>query len=108
VISSQQAHDFVERRARIRVHSGAEGTVISYCAAPSLTIEHDDGSRSSWSVDLPINEVEPPGPKATPYRVYSRWARAGDTSRRAVYDAIQEAYAAGLESRHPSEGLSHD
>jgi len=67
VISSEQAHGFVQRHARIRVHSGAlgqdmvmaEGHVISYCAAPTLTIEHDDGSRSTWSADLPIREVVP-------------------------------------------------
>lgn len=69
MISSERAHDFVQRGARIRVHSGAlgchnlvmaEGQVIAYCPAPSLSIEHDDGSRSSWSVDLPIEEVPAP------------------------------------------------
>lgn len=33
---------------------------------------------------------------AKPYRVYSRWARDSDHSRKAVYAAIQEAYATGL------------
>ena len=63
----EEAKDLVKRRARIRVHSGAvgsgdvvmaEGRVIAYCPAPSLMIEHPDGSRSSWSVELPIKEVE--------------------------------------------------
>lgn len=45
---------------------------------------------------------EPQWDTATAYRVYSRWSKAGDTSRRAVYDAIKEAYAAGLASSAPS------
>ncbi len=40
----------------------AEGRVVAYCAAPTLTIQHDDGSRSSWSADLPIVEVPGKGP----------------------------------------------
>jgi hypothetical protein len=73
VIGSERARDFVQRGARIRVHSGAlghhemamaEGHVVAYCAAPTLTIQHDDGSRSTWSVDLPIEEVEPPTPRS--------------------------------------------
>jgi hypothetical protein len=59
--------DLVRRGARIRVHSGAvgcegqvmaEGKVIAWCATPSLTIEHEDGTRSSWSTDLPIVEFD--------------------------------------------------
>ena len=64
------ARSMVERGATIRVHAGAvgcedmvmaEGRVIVYCAAPTLTIEHADGTRSSWSTQLPIVEVEPSG-----------------------------------------------
>jgi hypothetical protein len=66
-VNEQQAHDLVDRRATIRVHSGAigcedivmaEGRVVAYSAAPTLTIEHADGTRSSWQVTLPIIEVE--------------------------------------------------
>lgn len=66
MISSEHAFDLVMRRARIRVHSGAighedlvmaEGSVIAYTPAPSLLIEHADGTRSSWLVDLPITEL---------------------------------------------------
>jgi hypothetical protein len=59
-----QAADWLRRRARLRIHSAvgdlvmAEGTVVAWCAAPSFTIEHDDGTRSTWSADLPIVEVE--------------------------------------------------
>jgi hypothetical protein len=67
VLSSEQAREFVGRAAYVRVHAGAiglehhvmaEGKVIGYCPAPSLVIEHADGSRSQWSTDLPIAEVE--------------------------------------------------
>lgn len=72
-VSQETARDLVTRRARIRVHSRAlgcedlvmaEGRVYAYCASPVLYIEHDDGSRSSWSVDLPIDEVEQPAEAA--------------------------------------------
>lgn len=70
-ITQEQAADWVRRRAHIRVHSGAfgcesqvmaEGRVIAWCAAPSFTIEHPDGTRSSWSAALPIAEIETPAP----------------------------------------------
>jgi hypothetical protein len=60
------ATEYVNRGAYVRVYSGAigledhvmaEGKTIGYCPAPSLIIEHVDGSRSQWSVDLPIREV---------------------------------------------------
>lgn len=63
-ISAEQAHALVAERSRVRVRSGAvgcehvvmaEGRVLGYCPAPSLLIEHADGSRSQWSVDLPID-----------------------------------------------------
>lgn len=38
----------------------------------------------------------------TPYRIYSRWWHAGDRSNRAVWSAIQDAYALGLASDAPS------
>jgi hypothetical protein len=64
VISAERAKALVGEGARIRVRSGgigcehvvmAEGRVIAYCPAPSLVIEHADGTRSSWSVDLPVD-----------------------------------------------------
>lgn len=69
MIGSERAIDFVQRRARVRVYSGgdmvmAEGRVFAYSPAPTLHIEHDDGTRSSWSVDLTIVEV--PEPVARP------------------------------------------
>jgi hypothetical protein len=66
VISSEHAVDLVMRHALVRVHSGAigheahvmaEGIVIGYLPAPSLLIEHADGTQSHWSVDLPIVEL---------------------------------------------------
>lgn len=112
-IHEDQAIDFIRRSARVRVHSGAlgcedmvmaEGKAIAWCAAPSLTIEHDDGTKSSWSTQLPITEVEQPEwPKAEPYAIYSRWATAGDSSSKAVWGVIQQAYAAGQESGAPEE-----
>ncbi|WP_433731072.1 hypothetical protein ACQP2Y_21745 [Actinoplanes sp. CA-051413] len=69
-VPPEKAHDLVQRGARIRVHSGAigceelvmaEGKVIAYCSTPTLTVEHDDGTRTSWSVGLPIVEVEQSG-----------------------------------------------
>jgi hypothetical protein len=68
-VSSEAARDLVQRGATVRVHSDAigcdgmvmaEGKVIAYCPAPSLLIEHADGSVSSWSVDLPITEISTP------------------------------------------------
>jgi hypothetical protein len=68
-VSADKARDLVCRGAQIRVHSGAigcedivmaEGKVIAYCPAPSLTIEHADGTRSSWSVGLPITDLSQP------------------------------------------------
>ncbi len=62
--------DLVGSNARVRIFSGAvscgnvvmaEGVVVAYLARPSLLIRHDDGSQSSWSVDLPrivVGEVE--------------------------------------------------
>jgi len=103
-IDEKQAADLLRRSARVRVHSGAvgcenvalaEGKVIAWCAAPSLTIVHDDGTRSSWSAELPIVEVE--WEKAVPYRIYSRWVETGQTPS-SVWTAIQEAYAAGRAS----------
>lgn len=73
VTDPTRAADLVRRRARVRVHSGAvgcgdhvmaEGTVVAWCAAPSLTIVHDDGTRSSWATTLPIVEVDEPQPSA--------------------------------------------
>jgi hypothetical protein len=75
VISSEQAIDLVERAAHVRVFSGAlghqdlvmaEGEVIAYCPAPTLMLRHADGSTSSWSVDLPINEITPPAVERCP------------------------------------------
>lgn len=63
-ISHERATELVAQGSRIRVRSGAlgceqivmaEGKVIAYCPAPSLVIRHADGTRSSWSVDLPID-----------------------------------------------------
>lgn len=68
-VSSEAARDLVQRGATVRVQPDAcgcdgtvmaEGKVIGYCAAPSLLIEHPDGTFSSWSVDLPITEISPP------------------------------------------------
>jgi len=104
--SSERAMELLKRSAKVRVYSRAfgaedvvmaEGEVIGYCAAPTLLIRHADGSKSSWSVDLNIEEVEPDWPKRVPYRIYSRWVQAGDRSSKAVWLAIQEAHAAGRE-----------
>lgn len=65
--SSQRAMDLVTRSAHVRVYSRAigaeslmaEGEVIGYCSAPTLLIRHADGSKSSWSVDLRVEEVAP-------------------------------------------------
>ena len=67
-LSAEAAMDLLRRRARVSVHSGAlgfegyimaEGEVVAYCPAPSLTIRAADGTLSSWSCDLPIQEVGP-------------------------------------------------
>lgn len=66
-ISAQHAMDLVARSAHVRVYSTAigaetlmaEGEVIGYCSAPTLLIRHADGTQSSWSVDLRVEEVRP-------------------------------------------------
>lgn len=54
LVSSQQ-------RVRVYGHHGfqplAEGRVIAYAEAPTITIEDDEGNRTSWQITLPI-EVE--------------------------------------------------
>lgn len=32
----------------------AEGRIISVCTDPTITVEDDQGNRSSWSTELPI------------------------------------------------------
>lgn len=109
-VTEQQAADLVRRGARIRVHSGAlgcedivmaEGKVISWCAAPSFTIEHDDGTRSSWSAALPIAEVEAvEWAKAKPYAIYRDWVQGSDKTSKSVWTAIQDAFAAGQATKN--------
>ena len=69
MLRAEQARDFVQRMARVRVYSGAiggediamaEGNVMSYIDAPSIELLHDDGKLKSWSTNLPIEEVESP------------------------------------------------
>jgi hypothetical protein len=67
MIDQAQALNMVLFKRRVRIHSGAqglqdvviaEGRVVAYTSVPSLTIEHADGSRSTWPVTLPITEIE--------------------------------------------------
>jgi hypothetical protein len=57
----------VTRLAHVRVYSNAigasdmlmaEGEVIAYCAAPTVLIRHADGTQTTWSTDLRIEEVD--------------------------------------------------
>lgn len=61
-MNSQQAMECVEHRSRVRVHSAcqpayqmAEGRVIAFTDRPTITIEDDEGNRSNWIIDLPID-----------------------------------------------------
>ena len=72
MLRAEQARDFVERMARVRVYSGAvggedvvlaEGNVMSYIDAPSIELLHDDGRLKSWSARLRIEEVDAPSPR---------------------------------------------
>jgi hypothetical protein len=49
---------------RVRVRSGAlgceqqvmtEGKVVAYSASPQILVEADDGTKTWWSVNLPID-----------------------------------------------------
>ena len=65
-ISTQQAIDFVNRQARVRVHSAAigdksvmaEGVVVAFIPSPCIVLQHEDGSQSTWGITLPIAEIQ--------------------------------------------------
>ena len=64
-ISTQQAIDFVNREARVRVHSAAigdksvmaEGVVVAFIPSPCIVLQHEDGSQGTWGITLPIAEI---------------------------------------------------
>lgn len=65
-MTPERAVALVFEGVRVRIRSGAvgceafvmaEGTVIAYAPAPTITIKQDDGSLSSWQITLPIDEV---------------------------------------------------
>ncbi len=105
MISRETAQDFVERGARIRVHSGAighenhvmaEGRVRGYGDGPMIGIEHDDGRLTWWLTSLPINEVDQP---AEPVPTMTRHAHNRDE----LAGAVQVAYAFAAEMAAASE-----
>jgi hypothetical protein len=65
-IESTNIDDLLKRGVRVRVFAGCDptavmavGDLISYCAAPSITLRHGDGAKTSWSTDLPMEIIEP-------------------------------------------------
>ncbi len=69
--------DILDGKTRIRVFDGAgqntvmaEGTLVSYCNTPSVGLRHDDGTTSSWSVNLPMEAVDEQ-PAETVTRVFT-------------------------------------
>jgi hypothetical protein len=62
---SDEARAWLKRRVRVyaacdpgRRHPPmAEGVVVGYAAAPTITVRSDDGSQSDWQVTLPIEIV---------------------------------------------------
>lgn len=61
-IDESNAADYFGRRLRVFAANDprvvlAEGEFISFASAPTVMLEHDDGTRSSWQITLPIDEV---------------------------------------------------
>ena len=69
-IDPSNIDDLLSRRVSLRVFSAcdptivmASGQLIGYCRAPSVTLREHDGTKSSWSTKLPMEEIvaEPGG-----------------------------------------------
>lgn len=59
-MNRERAAELVRSQERVRVflnygtEPAAEGRVIAYSDAPTITVEDDDGNRTHWQINLPI------------------------------------------------------